>query len=87
MLIARPELFTEPDSREKWINALKNKVEQSKQELSETDREKVKRILRLESKIQELEKAKVQVSQQTQTQFSTQDKSTQTDLTMEQINQ
>src|SRR4051794_15210721 len=36
-------------------------------------------------KIQELEKTKATISQQTQTEFSTQDKSTQTDLTQEQI--
>lgn len=87
MLISHPEYFTNPESKEQWIQALKNKVEQSKQELSETDREKVKRITRLESKIQELETAKITISQQTQTEFSTQDKSTQTDLTMEQIKQ
>ena len=85
MLIARPELFTSPDSKEKWINVLKNKLEENKKELSETEREKVKKIIRLESKISELEKAKATISQQTQTEFSTQEKSTQTDLTMEQI--
>ena len=41
----------------------------------------------LESKITELEQAKATISQQTQTEFSTQEKATQTDLTMEQIKQ
>ncbi|MCE8163615.1 MAG: hypothetical protein I3273_05625 [Candidatus Moeniiplasma glomeromycotorum] len=85
MLIARPELFTSPDSKDKWLTALKNKLEETKKELSETEREKIPRIARLEAKISELETAKSTISQQTQTEFSTQNKSTQTDLTMEQI--
>ncbi|CAH1755891.1 1405_t:CDS:2 [Entrophospora sp. SA101] len=83
----KPEYFTNLDSKDKWIRALKNKLEESKKELSETDKEKVKRITRLESKIQELEKAKTAISQQTQTRFQTQDKSTQTDLNGERIQQ
>ncbi|CAG8506187.1 10168_t:CDS:2 [Gigaspora margarita] len=50
-----------------------------------TEKEKFPKIARLETKIQELELAKSAIEKQTQTDFSTQDKGTQTDLTAEQI--
>ncbi|RHZ35245.1 hypothetical protein [endosymbiont GvMRE of Glomus versiforme] len=82
MLIARPELFTNPDSREKWLEALNNKITQSQETLNHIT--KIAKTARLETKIQELELAKSTIHQQTQTEFSTQDKGTQTDLAAEQ---
>ncbi|CAI2193894.1 6003_t:CDS:2 [Funneliformis geosporum] len=49
--------------------------------------DKLSKIARLETTIQELTQAKTQISQQTQTDFQTQNKGTQTDLTAEQITQ
>jgi len=72
------------------INALTDKITNSQKELQEVktqETDKTKKITRLEAKISELEKAKTTISQQTQTEFSTQNKSTQTDLTLEQIKQ
>ncbi|CAI2185425.1 11414_t:CDS:10, partial [Funneliformis geosporum] len=88
MLIARPEYFTNPDSKEKWLTALHNKVKESKETLEQvikTEPDKLSKIARLETTIQELTQAKTQISQQTQTEFSTQNKGTQTELTAEQI--
>ncbi|CAI2197624.1 11392_t:CDS:1, partial [Funneliformis geosporum] len=33
MLIARPEYFTNPDSKEKWLTALNNKILQVREEI------------------------------------------------------
>ena len=61
---------------------MENKTQSSIQELSEIKREeKPAKALRLETKVSELQKIKEVISQQTQTEFSTRDKSTQTYLT------
>ncbi|CAI2176252.1 12690_t:CDS:1, partial [Funneliformis geosporum] len=47
MLIARPEYFTNPDSKEKWLTALHNKVKESKETLEQvikTEPDKLSKI-------------------------------------------
>ena len=58
MLIARPELFTEPESGDKWIVALKNKIKESQEALTyliKNEPNKEAKIVRLETQIKVLE--------------------------------
>jgi chromosome segregation ATPase len=90
MLISHPEYFTNPDSKDQWLEALNNKILEVRQEIitaKENETDKLAKIARLETKIQELELVKSKIDQQTQTEFSTQEKSTQTPLTSQQIEQ
>lgn len=55
---ARPELFEQLESREKWLRATKDKIEKTQTKLLETQQtelDKIKRIKRLQSKVRELE--------------------------------
>ncbi|CAI2172875.1 12059_t:CDS:1, partial [Funneliformis geosporum] len=70
MLISRPEYFTNPDSKDKWLTALNNKILQVREEIitaKANEADKLAKIARLEAKISELETAKATISQQTQT--------------------
>ncbi|CAG8743552.1 12257_t:CDS:2, partial [Ambispora leptoticha] len=58
IMTARPEYFIDPNSRSKWISALGEKLNRTKQELEKVKQEnpeKEKKIQRLESKIKLLE--------------------------------
>lgn len=88
MLISRPELFTNPGSRDKWIDALTKKITQSVQELKETKTDfpdKIKKLARLGNKLAELQKVKENLEKSTQTEIFVANKQTQTDLTGEKI--
>lgn len=88
MLISRPKLFAETSSREKWINALSEKIRKTQRELEITkssESDKIKKIARLESKLESLQGVKENLEKSTQTEIFTADKETQTDLTSKQI--
>ncbi|KLL03124.1 MAG: hypothetical protein MRECE_27c005 [Mycoplasmataceae bacterium CE_OT135] len=67
MLKARPEYFINPDSREQWIIALKNKIQSSQEALNylmanETD--STAKIIRLETQIKILEETENQLREE-----------------------
>lgn len=99
MYQARPELFEQPESRQKWLNAIISKIEKTQIKLQETKQnepDKVKRIKRLESKIRELKLIEKLMEERSIFEDSLEggvrwynkfkeDKATQTDLTYLQI--
>ena len=67
MLIARPEYFIRPDSREKWMTALQNKIQSSKEilaHLAQNEADKIAKITRLETQIKLLEATEQQLQAQ-----------------------
>jgi len=54
MYEARPELFQQPETRDKWLEAIIKKIEKTQTKLQETKIDKVKKIKRLKLKLQNL---------------------------------
>ena len=54
MLIARPELFIQTNSREQWLNTLQNKIQSSKETLTylvQNETDKTAKIARKKLKL------------------------------------
>lgn len=67
MLISRPELFIQSDSREKWLTALQTKIQSSKEtlaHLAQNEADKTAKIARMETQIKLLEAAEQQLQAQ-----------------------
>jgi hypothetical protein len=67
MLISRPEYFTDPNSKDKWLTALNNKIPQVREEIiniKQTNSDKTKKIERLENKLKLLEESKTKLEEE-----------------------